>query len=142
MHRQNTTGQLLVIGVMFELRDNSPKKGSAWLEQLVPYLDQHRDNVTAIAASNNVTVNAQTQAMEQSYTLKKTLKLANFWEQDVNGLRSGYYAYVGSLTTPPCSPGVQWIVAADRAPISVRQYNALREQLGFNARAPQPIRNA
>ncbi len=49
------------------------------------------------------------------------------------------YRYSGSLTTPPCSEGVAWHVAANVLPASSDQLNALRAVLGENARPVQPI---
>jgi carbonic anhydrase len=50
-----------------------------------------------------------------------------------------YFAYAGSLTTPPCSEGVRWNVL--RAPIqaSPTQIAALREALGASSRHVQPL---
>jgi carbonic anhydrase len=47
------------------------------------------------------------------------------------------YAYVGSLTQPPCTEGVAWVVAVQTFPITVRQYNGLTKVLGFNGRYTQ-----
>jgi len=37
-------------------------------------------------------------------------------------LKRGFYMYHGSLTTPPCTPNVLWIVAAEPVPISANQF--------------------
>jgi carbonic anhydrase len=49
---------------------------------------------------------------------------------------SSYYAYGGSLTTPPCSP-VSWIVLKKFAQVSPRQFEAFRSILGNNFRPLQ-----
>lgn len=48
-----------------------------------------------------------------------------------------YYTYAGSLTTPPCSETVTWVVLARPAPMSADQYQAFRGILGNNFRPLQ-----
>lgn len=49
----------------------------------------------------------------------------------------GYYAFKGSLTTPPCSEGVQWQVMKTPAEISPKQLAAFRKLYRMNARPVQ-----
>ena len=53
----------------------------------------------------------------------------------------GYYAYTGSLTTPPYTEGVQWLVQAEPAEISEEQVKQLAALTGGgkNSRAVQPL---
>lgn len=53
----------------------------------------------------------------------------------------GTVRYDGSLTTPPCSEGVHWLVATEPVTWSAEQVQAVRERFGGNARPVQP-RNA
>jgi carbonic anhydrase len=48
-----------------------------------------------------------------------------------------YYTYAGSLTTPPCSEVVTWVVLKKEAGMSVTQYEAFRGILGNNFRPLQ-----
>jgi carbonic anhydrase len=50
-----------------------------------------------------------------------------------------YYRYRGSLTTPPCSEGVQWYVLTTPIHATAAQIERLREVLGENARPVQPL---
>lgn len=50
-----------------------------------------------------------------------------------------YFAYAGSLTTPPCSEGVRWNVLRTPISASPEQIAALREALGASSRHVQPI---
>ena len=58
--------------------------------------------------------------------------------------RSAYYAYEGSLTTPPCSESVSWIVMDAPAAVSAAQVLDFQRILGerrtleLNARPLQP----
>lgn len=49
------------------------------------------------------------------------------------------YRYVGSLTTPPCSEGVSWIVMRTPVTLSSMQLRMLRAVLAGNSRPVQPI---
>lgn len=48
------------------------------------------------------------------------------------------YRYAGSLTTPPCSEGIRWMVLEDPLRLSRRQIEAVRQVVEGNARPVQP----
>jgi len=58
---------------------------------------------------------------------------------DLRPLPQHYYRYEGSLTTPPCSEGVQWIVMAETRQISVEQMATIVSFLHDNNRPVQPL---
>lgn len=50
-----------------------------------------------------------------------------------------YFAYAGSLTTPPCSEGVRWVVLKAPIEASKEQIDTFKNRLGFaNNRPVQP----
>jgi len=49
------------------------------------------------------------------------------------------YRYVGSLTTPPCSEGVRWVVMTTPVQLSAEQIGAFRKILVGNNRPVQPL---
>ena len=51
----------------------------------------------------------------------------------------GYYTYAGSLTTPPCTEGVTWLVLKTPAKISPVQVNRFAHFHEHNARPVQPL---
>jgi carbonic anhydrase len=50
-----------------------------------------------------------------------------------------YYAYTGSLTTPPCSEGVRWQVLKEPVEVSKQQLAAFHKLYTMNARPVQPL---
>lgn len=50
-----------------------------------------------------------------------------------------YYTYAGSLTTPPCSEGVKWIVLAEPVQMSAKQIKEIEEIMHRNNRPVQPL---
>ena len=53
--------------------------------------------------------------------------------------KHSYYAFMGSLTTPPCSEGVHWQVLKQPVEISARQLAAFKKLYAMNARPIQPL---
>ena len=58
---------------------------------------------------------------------------------DLLPAQTGYYAYIGSLTTPPCSEGVRWQVLKQPVEMSKAQIAAFRKLYPMNARPVQPV---
>ncbi len=58
-----------------------------------------------------------------------------------NGLTntSAYYTYPGSLTTPPCSENVTWVILEQPAKMSSTQFEAFRRLLGNDFRPLQDL---
>lgn len=50
-----------------------------------------------------------------------------------------YYTFSGSLTTPPCSEGVTWVVLKDPMTASGAQIKAFNKIMGNNDRGIQPL---
>ena len=50
-----------------------------------------------------------------------------------------YYRYEGSLTTPPCSEGVRWVVFTEPLQASAQQIAALNAAMPENNRPVQPL---
>jgi len=50
-----------------------------------------------------------------------------------------YYQFIGSLTTPPCTEGVLWLVMKQPVQISRNQLRMFRQLYPFNARPVQPV---
>lgn len=50
-----------------------------------------------------------------------------------------FYTYAGSLTTPPCTQGVRWLVLTEPIELSHEQIAAFAEIFELNARPVQPL---
>jgi carbonic anhydrase len=91
---------------------------------------------------------------------EENLALSEFWsqlprrsgpEQTIPGVLinardflprdAGYYRYMGSLTTPPCSEGVNWYVMTTPVTVSNKQAEAFSSIVGENARPLQAVKN-
>lgn len=51
----------------------------------------------------------------------------------------GYYTFEGSLTTPPCSEGVKWLVLKTPVKIAESEIAAFGKRYAMNARPTQPL---
>ncbi|MGB5881650.1 MAG: carbonic anhydrase family protein [Thermoanaerobaculia bacterium] len=50
-----------------------------------------------------------------------------------------YYRYSGSLTTPPCTEGVRWLILKATGSVSNEQVEIFVKLIGEDARGPQPL---
>jgi carbonic anhydrase len=70
----------------------------------------------------------------------ETVKLAqSFPVKDLLPSVTNYYRFNGSLTTPPCSEGVRWIVLKETKTLSDAQDKALMGMMGHNNRPVQSL---
>jgi len=58
---------------------------------------------------------------------------------DVLTNTSSYYTYAGSLTTPPCSENVTWVVLKEQAKFTMAQFQSFRRILGNDFRPLQDL---
>ncbi len=71
----------------------------------------------------------------QSIALNSPVNAADLLPKDRD-----YFYYDGSLTTPPCSEGVRWLVMKQPITLSGEQIAALKKAIGFdNNRPVQPL---
>ena len=104
-------GTLAVIGVLFEAGAANPALVAAW--------DRLPGQAGAPESYQGVPVDAR----------------------DLVAAAPGYFRYMGSLTTPPCSEGVNWFVVAEPASVSAEQIEKFTAIVGANARPLQPRNN-
>jgi carbonic anhydrase len=115
---KDSEGKLLVIGVLARIGEEHKEiaLAGAWVEQQVG----HR----MLQAGEEVAGAYQFNPMK---VLPKN--------------RERFYAYGGSLTTPPCTEGVQWIVLKESIEVSKEQVARFMKAYGPIARPVQPLRD-
>ena len=107
---QSSDGSLAVVGVLFK---EVPKPNTNF-EKIISRLPNKKGE------SNHFTTD--------SVTLKVHMPADNY-----------AYHYVGSLTTPPCSENVQWLVLRDQVGLTADQIKAFSSRIGPNNRPTQPL---
>ena len=58
---------------------------------------------------------------------------------DLLPVSKGYYRFMGSLTSTPCTEGVEWVILKEPIAISAEQLVIYKKSFSDNARAPQAI---
>lgn len=106
VHRDNT-GKILILAVLLRIEEYEKTIPPSGLEKLWPRLGA---NMPSSAASAEVNL--------------KQLVPAN----------QPYYSYTGSLTTPPCTEGVRWLVMKKPVLIRPKEFSPLAGAIGRNAR--------
>lgn len=102
-------GNLAVIGILFQEGEANPH-----IDKLLGYIPKEKNKL---------------QLHEND-----SLNPVNFLPGNTE-----FYKYSGSLTTPPCSEGVYWMVFKQPVEASARQLMQMNEVMGENARPVQDI---
>lgn len=104
---KDVDGRIAMVAVLFEAGEEN-----AFLRRLWPYLPLERGR--------------------EAYLPEVKLELDRLLPESRT-----YYTYMGSLTTPPCTEGVLWIVMKTPVPISVEQVAVFSRLYPMNARPVQ-----
>ncbi|MGE0754142.1 MAG: carbonic anhydrase family protein [Alphaproteobacteria bacterium] len=81
-------------------------------------------------------IDALLDALPETAHAKKPIELDPRWFLPVY---KGYYAYMGSLTYPPCIEGIKWRIMKSPIDISKEQLRKLSRYTKRNARLTQPV---
>lgn len=107
---QNDQGQLLVLGVFV-----TPGAANSTLQEIIDHLPEKTGKNIAVPHTKINPIN-------------------------LIPSKNDYYSFEGSLTTPPCSEKVRWVVLSEPITASPEQITALKKAIGFNnARPIQPL---
>ena len=109
MVHQSDDGQLAVVGVLIE-----EGKANNNIAKIIPYLP-NAPGESKHLADVNIELNLQIPANREAYH------------------------YIGSLTTPPCSENVEWLVLKEKLKFSAEQINAFSSRMHNNNRPVQPL---
>lgn len=106
---KDSEGKLAVVAVLMELGEDNPVLGQVWSRMPMKTGEQF--------------------ALDSSRTA-----LENFLPKE-----RAYYAFQGSLTTPPCSEGVSWFILKQPVKMSEAQLMTFKRLFPLNARPTQAL---
>jgi carbonic anhydrase len=106
---KNEAGQLAVVAVLLEVGEPNPLIDTVWTYMPLDTNDQVRMPAGLIDMNEILPADQR------------------------------YYQYFGSLTTPPCTEGVLWMVMKQPLRISPEQFHLFSQQFPFNARPVQAV---
>ena len=110
MVHQSDDGALAVVGVLFK-EGKEPNPNLVMIINNLPFSKGESKHIT-----------------DQHLELNLQMPKDNF-----------AYHYMGSLTTPPCSENVQWLVLREMISVSKDQVEAFAKRIGPNNRPTQPL---
>ncbi|NBT00122.1 MAG: carbonate dehydratase [Betaproteobacteria bacterium] len=106
---KSAEGRLAVIGVLLDAGGSNPAMDYLWAH---------------LPLSKGETVQPKSASLDMNQLLPK---------------ERGYFQFMGSLTTPPCSEGVLWTLFQEPVKIRPEQASIFLKVVGMNARPVQPL---
>jgi carbonic anhydrase len=106
---RNDEGQLAIVAILIDIGTSHPLIDKIWTYMPLEVNDRVR-------------------------MPRETLNLNELLPAD-----QGYYQFMGSITTPPCSEGVLWMVMKQPIQVSKNQHKLFTQLYPFNARPVQPL---
>jgi len=86
---------------------------------------------------NNITSHLPNiSVINQTVTVSLT-GLTSIFQDLVARNRHGYWSYIGTQSTPPCTAGMEWVIMSEIWNFSVDQFLSIHEILGVNERPIQ-----
>lgn len=92
--------------------------------------------------SGNASVKAFDQVISHIHGIETPGSIVEVPDLDLGGIAQvvnaiSFFHYTGSLTTPPCTEGVEFFVSTQTLPLHIEQFNRLKAVVGHNARFVQ-----
>mgnify|MGYP000547990632 CR=1 FL=1 len=128
------------------------RPGEHWLNGAPPDMSVHLIHETehgpalivAVSLMRGEQSNPALQSIIDALPLEPGGKVKSMGKLDASGFmppedKRGHYVYDGSLTTPPCTEGIRWLVMAEPVSISSEQWMAFAQLFDDNARPLQPL---
>lgn len=111
VHQEEGTSNLVVLGIFLEESENS----NEFLQKVLSEIPSEKEE----AVSTDVQINLS----------------------DYIPPTQVHYTYIGSLTTPPCTVGVDWIIFTEPIEVSKEQLDTFAESYDSNTRPAQQLNN-
>lgn len=127
VHRDGQ-GHVAVIGIIF--REGEENKA---LQGILKHLPAAPMKTPPVANKGAAKMHQKTENKEQIFR-DVTVNPKDFFPENKQ-----FFKYSGSLTTPPCSEGVYWMVFKHPIEASYEQIQQMNEAMGDNARPVQPL---
>ncbi len=90
-------------------------------------------------AQDNPLIEALWDKMPSEHNETRTFDKLTYSPAALLPLDQSFYTFMGSLTTPPCSEGVRWLVMKNPLSISARQIARFQKEFPMNARPIQSL---
>ena len=117
-------------------------KRSAMVVHLVHQDDNNHLAVVAVLVNESKTTNPLLKQLVKFLPKRPSEAKQHPQQIDINQLlpvKKDYYTFEGSLTTPPCTEGVKWIILKQHQPIAAKQLIQYQKLYPRNARPLQPL---